>query len=236
MSETLDHSVCLCKRFDAGLSYDRSTDRWPAMHGRKSGEHLLGATESETWVSLPAVFQKYVHSKSVPDLPKGDGLPIRLPADAISLAVVAPRIVDRRRRLYLPPRFLSESMASPTNLHILFDRVKIRDSCAQPSRNRLAGNDRPGTPLSAPRLAGLGPRATREKASDGELDGGQGYEGGERFGEGLVVLGQTAVAANQEKVRSTTQRRGSTTKPLVSSERLTISSRSPGNLATASLT
>jgi hypothetical protein len=159
MSETLDHSVCLCKRFDAGLSYDRSTDRWPAMHGRKSGEHLLGATESETWVSLPAVFQKYVHSKSVPDLPKGDGLPIRLPADAISLAVVAPRIVDRRRRLYLPPRFLSESMASPTNLHILLDRVKIRDSCAQPSRNRLAGNDRPGTPLSAPRLAGLGPRA-----------------------------------------------------------------------------
>jgi hypothetical protein len=27
------------------------------------------------------------------------------------------------------------------------------------------------------------------------LDGGQGYEGSERFGEVLVVLGQTAVAA-----------------------------------------
>src|ERR1700722_6593680 len=41
---------------------------------------------------------------------------------------------------------------------------------------------------------------------------------------------------NQEKVRSTTHRRGSTTKPFVSSVRLMISSRSPGDRATASLT
>ena len=41
---------------------------------------------------------------------------------------------------------------------------------------------------------------------------------------------------NQEKVRSTTQRRGRTTKPLMSSLRLTISMRSPGTFLTAAST
>jgi hypothetical protein len=41
---------------------------------------------------------------------------------------------------------------------------------------------------------------------------------------------------NQEKVRSTTQRRGRTTKPFMSSLRLTISVRSGGTLATAAST
>jgi hypothetical protein len=36
---------------------------------------------------------------------------------------------------------------------------------------------------------------TSSQSPDGELDGGQGYEGGERFGEVLIVFGQTAVAA-----------------------------------------
>src|SRR5713226_6699177 len=41
---------------------------------------------------------------------------------------------------------------------------------------------------------------------------------------------------NQEKVRSTTQRRGRTTKPFMSSLRLTISMRSSGTFATAAST
>jgi len=41
---------------------------------------------------------------------------------------------------------------------------------------------------------------------------------------------------NQEKVRSTTQRRGSTTKPFVLSLRLTIFRRSKGTFATAAST
>src|SRR6202042_46173 len=41
---------------------------------------------------------------------------------------------------------------------------------------------------------------------------------------------------NQEKVRSTTQRRGATTKPFLSSDRLTISMRRLGILARASVT
>jgi hypothetical protein len=41
---------------------------------------------------------------------------------------------------------------------------------------------------------------------------------------------------NQEKVRSTTQQRGKTTKPFMSSLRLTISMRSGGTFATAAST
>ena len=48
---------------------------------------------------------------------------------------------------------------------------------------------------------------------EGQLDGGEGNEGGQGFGKVLEVLGKTPVSANQEKVRSTTQRRGRTTKP-----------------------
>src|SRR3982074_1900045 len=44
------------------------------------------------------------------------------------------------------------------------------------------------------------------------------------------------VRPNQEKVRSTTQRRGKTTKPFRSSLRLTISRRNTGTLATAAST
>ena len=46
-------------------------------------------------------------------------------------------------------------------------------------------------------------------------------------------LASRRLRPNQEKVRSTTQRRGKTTKPYTSSFRLTISIRSNGNLATA---
>jgi hypothetical protein len=41
---------------------------------------------------------------------------------------------------------------------------------------------------------------------------------------------------NHEKVRSTTQRRGRTTKPFMSSFRLTISTRSSGTFAAAAST
>jgi len=41
---------------------------------------------------------------------------------------------------------------------------------------------------------------------------------------------------NHEKVRSTTQRRGRTTKPLMSSDRLTISMRKTGTFATPAST
>jgi hypothetical protein len=68
------------------------------------------------------------------------------------------------------------------------------------------------------------------------LDGGEGNEGGQGFGKVLEVLGETPVPADQEKVRSTTQRRGRTTKPFRSSLRLTISMRSRGAFATAPTT
>src|ERR1700739_86544 len=56
---------------------------------------------------------------------------------------------------------------------------------------------------------------------EGQLDGGEGNEGGQvsvRFS-----LARRRLRPNQEKVRSTTQRRGRTTKPFMSSLRLTIS-------------
>jgi hypothetical protein len=46
-------------------------------------------------------------------------------------------------------------------------------------------------------------------------------------------LARRRLRPNQEKLRSTTQRRGRTTKPVMSSLRLTISVRSGGTLATA---
>jgi hypothetical protein len=68
---------------------------------------------------------------------------------------------------------------------------------------------------------------------DGELDGGEGSEGLQGAGKVLEVLGEAAISLNREKVRSTIQRPGRTTKPLMSSLRLTISMRSTGTLATA---
>ena len=48
-------------------------------------------------------------------------------------------------------------------------------------------------------------------------------------------LARRRLRPNQEKVRSTTQRRGATTKPLMSSLRLTIARRSRGTFAAALL-
>src|SRR5215472_9706764 len=73
--------------------------------------------------------------------------------------------------------------------------------------------------------------------SEGKLDGGEGDKRGQGFDEVLKVLGKPPrLRPNHEKVRSTTQRRGSTTKPFVSSLRLTISRRSGGTFATAAST
>jgi hypothetical protein len=75
------------------------------------------------------------------------------------------------------------------------------------------------------------------QSSDGELDDAcEGDDGRERFGQVLETLASLRLRPNQEKVRSTTQRRGSTTKPVMSSERLTISMRRQGTLATAAST
>ena len=77
------------------------------------------------------------------------------------------------------------------------------------------------------------------KPPEGELDGGQGHEGGQGFGKVLEIVGETPVASelpNQEKVRSITQRCGSTTKPFLSSLRLTIAMRSDSAFATAAST
>ena len=51
---------------------------------------------------------------------------------------------------------------------------------------------------------------------------GEGNEGGQGFGKVFAVLARCRFRPNQEKVRSTTQRRGRTTKPFLSSLRLTI--------------
>jgi hypothetical protein len=51
---------------------------------------------------------------------------------------------------------------------------------------------------------------------------GEGNEGGQGFGKVFAVLARRRFRPNQEKVRSTTQRRGRTTKPFLSSLRLTI--------------
>jgi hypothetical protein len=55
-------------------------------------------------------------------------------------------------------------------------------------------------------------------------------------GEVIEILGKPALRPNQEKVRSTTQQRGSTTKPFASSLPLAISVRSNGTFATAAST
>jgi len=71
------------------------------------------------------------------------------------------------------------------------------------------------------------------KPQQGKLDAGECDKCGQGLGKVLEVLGKPPVAAEPQKVRSTTQRRGSTTKPFTSSLRLTISRRSRGTLATA---
>jgi hypothetical protein len=62
------------------------------------------------------------------------------------------------------------------------------------------------------------------------VDRGEGNEGGEDIGEVFVVLCEATIRPNQEKVRSATQRRVSTTKPFMSSDRLTILTRRLGTL------
>ena len=74
------------------------------------------------------------------------------------------------------------------------------------------------------------------QSPDGELDGGQGYEGGERFGEVLIVFGQTAVAAEPREGSLDHPAAGQHHEPFHVIRTLTISSRSPGDLATAFLT
>lgn len=85
------------------------------------------------------------------------------------------------------------------------------------------------------------------KPPESELDRSEGDEGGQGFGEVLEILGKSPVRPNQEEVRPTTQRRGSTTKPFgsgslthyqpfTSSLRLTISMRSGGTFATTAST
>jgi hypothetical protein len=66
------------------------------------------------------------------------------------------------------------------------------------------------------------------KPPEGQLDGGEGNEGGQGFGEVLEVLGEMPIAAEPGEGASTTQRRGRTTKAFSSSCRLTISRRSGG--------
>ena len=68
------------------------------------------------------------------------------------------------------------------------------------------------------------------------MDGGEGNEGGQGFGKVLEVLGETPVSAEPGESASTTQRRGGTTQPFMSSLRLTISMRSSGTFATAAST
>ena len=71
---------------------------------------------------------------------------------------------------------------------------------------------------------------------EGQLDGGEGTKVAKvsvRFSKSLA---RRRLRPNQEKVRSTTQRRGKTTKPFMSSLRLTISVRSGGTFATAAST
>ena len=64
----------------------------------------------------------------------------------------------------------------------------------------------------------------------------EGYEGKEGVGEIFIVLVQAPVAAEPGEGASTTHRRGRTTKPFMSSLRLTISMRRPGLAAMALFT
>ncbi len=95
-----------------------------------------------------------------------------------------------------------------------------------PQQPFAAGN---GTGAPRPALIDLLPG----KPPEGKLDGGEGDEGGHGFREVLKSLARRRLRPNQEKVRSTTQRRGKMTKPFMSSLRLTISMRSNGTFATA---
>src|ERR1700716_1678718 len=62
------------------------------------------------------------------------------------------------------------------------------------------------------------------KPPEDELDGSEGHEGRQSFREVLEVLGETPVTPKPgEGALSITQRRGKTTKPFMSSLRLTIS-------------
>jgi hypothetical protein len=87
-----------------------------------------------------------------------------------------------------------------------------------------------------PSLRRARPTPDAGKPSETKLDGREGNEGAQSFGKVLEVLGERRFRPNQEKVRSTTHRRGRTTKPLLSSDRLTISMRKTGILATAAST
>ena len=70
-----------------------------------------------------------------------------------------------------------------------------------------------------------------------ELDCGKGYESGEGVGEGFRSPSQgDGCGRTRKRFARRPDPRGSTTKPFVSSVRLMISSRSPGDRATASLT
>ena len=65
------------------------------------------------------------------------------------------------------------------------------------------------------------------KPPEGELDGGEGREGGQSFRKVLEVLGEAAISPEPGE---------SATKPFMSSLRLTTSMRSTGTLATAAAT
>jgi hypothetical protein len=70
-----------------------------------------------------------------------------------------------------------------------------------------------------------------------ELDGSESHEGGQGFRKGFSKsLASRGLRPNQEKVRSTMQRRGRTTKPFMSLLHLTISRRSNGTFAKDALT
>jgi hypothetical protein len=124
--------------------------------GENLGENLLGAAAgSATWdLFLRCVIKGgYVNSKSLPDLPNNDALLVRLPVAAVGLAVIASRIVDKRRGLCLP----TEPSAIRSHCRWISVRWEIvskpRPRNAQFSRNGLAGDDHPGTSLSPPCLA-----------------------------------------------------------------------------------
>ena len=74
-------------------------------------------------------------------------------------------------------------------------RIVAGSKCKPSCHISCAGLDNLNRSEPRPATKSLLKSLRASKASDGELDGGQGYEGGERFGEVLVVLGQTAVAA-----------------------------------------
>src|SRR5262249_5526794 len=91
-----------------------------------------------------------------------------------------------------------------------------RSPVARPSTNRRQGL-RPGEP------------------PEGKLNRSEG-DGGEKFGEVVEITAEPPVSPKHEKVRSTTQRRGRTTKPFMSKLRLTISKHNRGTFAAAAST